>query len=66
VGEDGVQIHEYLERPEDFHSTGESRADAAAAEFDSEFDSEHGVELPDAGEYDYGELDAGEYEGVAT
>ena len=63
VGEDGVQIHEYVEGAEDFHSPAEqSRADAEAAEFKSEAE----VELPDPGEYDYGELDAGEYEGVAT
>jgi len=68
VGEDGVQIHEYLDPPEDLHSTaGQYRADAEAAEFKSEGEVDlPEAELPDADELGAGELDAGEYEGVTT
>jgi len=51
VGEDGVQIHEYVERPDDGHLAGEpTLADAEAAEFAD----------------DAGLFEDGEYEGVAT
>jgi hypothetical protein len=35
VGEDGVQIHEYVERPDDLHP-GAGRTDAEPAEFADE------------------------------
>ncbi len=51
VGEQGVQIHEYVERSDDLHRGDEpSLADAEAAEFAD----------------DAGLLEDGEYEGVAT
>ncbi len=51
VGEEGVQIHVYVERPDDRHPAGEpTLADAEAAEFAD----------------DAGLLEDGEYEGVAT
>lgn len=51
VGEEGVQIHEYVERSGDLHRTGEqSLADAEAAELEDEA----------------GLLEDGEYEGVAS
>jgi len=51
VGEDGVQIHEYVERPDDLHPAGEqSLTDGDAAEFDNEA----------------GFVEDGEFEGVAT
>jgi hypothetical protein len=50
IGEEGVQIHEYVERP-DFHPAGEQNlADTEPAEFDDEA----------------GFVEDGEYEGVAT
>ena len=60
VGQDGVQIHEYVERPEDLHSAAErSPADAEPAEFADE------AGLLD-GELVGGEYQDGEYEDVAT
>jgi UDP-2,3-diacylglucosamine pyrophosphatase LpxH len=53
VGEDGVQIHEYLERPEDSHPAAEQAPADAEAE-------------DGAGLLEVDELDYGEYEGVAT
>ena len=51
VGEDGVQIHEYVERPDDSPTAGEpTLAEAESAEFAD----------------DAGLLEDGEYEGVAT
>ena len=51
VGKEGVQIHEYAERPEEPHPAGEqSLADAESAEFGDEA----------------GFVEEGEYEGVAT
>jgi UDP-2,3-diacylglucosamine pyrophosphatase LpxH len=51
VGEEGVQIHEYAERPDDLHLPEEhDPADVDRAEFGD----------------DAGPLDYGEYEGVAT
>ena len=51
VGEDGVQIHEYVERPDDLHPAGQqSLADTEPAEFGDEA----------------GFVEDGEYEGVAT
>jgi len=51
VGEEGVQIHEYVERSGDLHRAGEqSLADAEAAELEDEA----------------GLLEDGEYEGVAS
>jgi UDP-2,3-diacylglucosamine pyrophosphatase LpxH len=51
IGEEGVQIHEYVERPDDPHPAGEqSLADAEPAEFGDES----------------GFVEDGEYEGVAT
>ena len=51
VGEEGVQIHEYVERPEDLHLAGEqSPVFAEPAEFGDEA----------------GFVEDGEYEGVAT
>jgi UDP-2,3-diacylglucosamine pyrophosphatase LpxH len=51
VGEEGVQIHDYVERPDDLHPAGErSVADAEPAEYGDE----------------PGFVEDGEYEGVAT
>ncbi len=51
VGEDGVQIHEYVERPRNPHSAEEQcLADAEGAEFSDEARF----------------VEDGEYEGVAT
>jgi len=51
VGEEGVEIHEYVERPDEQHSAGEqSPADTDPAEFGDEA----------------GFVEDGEYEGVAT
>ena len=59
VGEHGVQIHEYVERPEDSHPAAEQTpVDAEAAEIEAAED--------DAGLLEVHELDYGEYEGVAT
>ena len=51
VGEEGVEIHEYVERPDEHHSAGEqSLADTDPADFGDEA----------------GFVEDGEYEGVAT
>ncbi len=51
VGDDGVRIHEYVERPDDLHPAGEQAAsDIEAGEFGNE---------PEW-------LEDGEFEGVAT
>jgi UDP-2,3-diacylglucosamine pyrophosphatase LpxH len=61
VGRDGVQIHEYAERPEDLHPAAErSAADAEPAEFGDQ------AGLLEDGELVGGEHQDGEYEGVAS
>ncbi len=61
VGEDGVRIHEYVERPEDLSSAAEHnpQSEAEPAEFADEAWLEES-------EFEVGELESGEYEGVAT
>jgi len=68
VGEDGVQIHEYVERDDDLHPAADhSQTDADHAEFGDE--AELLVDGKYVGEYDGeydGEYEDGEYEGVTT
>jgi UDP-2,3-diacylglucosamine pyrophosphatase LpxH len=62
VGEDGVQIHEYVERPEDLRPDTEQipQSEVEPAEFADE------AEWLEEGELQAGEVEDGEYEGVAT